>query len=86
MGAVVPASWILAGAGIVLFAFGGEAMAPASFGAAAGADEGLRAGVDVEAVVGGGGIAVGALVAAMAILGAATAGALAGSWICPSLI
>lgn len=88
IGAVVPASWILAGAGRVLFAFGGEAMAPASFNAAAGGEEGLRAGAGVEVRVcgGGGGGVVGALVAAMAILGTATEGASAGSWICPSLI
>ena len=84
IGAVVPASWILAGAGRVLFAFEGEAMAPASFNAAAGEDEGLRAaaGADVEVMVGGVDIAV----AAMGILGAKIEGASAGSWICPSLI
>lgn len=43
--------------------------------------EGSGAGVKVEVMVGGGGAAAGTLVAAIAILGATTAGASAGSWI-----
>lgn len=89
IGAVVAASSILAGAGIDVFAIGGAATAPASF-SAGGGDRGgdVAAGMKVEVDVGGGGdaAATGALVGAIAILGATTAGASAGSWTWPSLI
>lgn len=88
-GAVVAAaSSIRAGAGTEAFAIGGAATAPASFNAGGDEGEGVDRNVDieVEVEVGGGGAGAGALVGAIAIFGATTAGASAGSWIWPSLI
>ena len=87
-GAVVAASSIRAGAGTDVFAIGGAATAPASFNAGGDKGDGVDRNVDteVEVEVGGGGAGAGALVGAIAIFGATTAGTSAGSWIWPSLI
>lgn len=90
IGAVVAASSILAGAGMieVFAARGGATKAPASFDSGDVEGDGICVAVnrEVEVKVGTAGAGGGALVAAIAILGAATVGASAGSWIWPSLI
>lgn len=82
-----PASFNAGGDGVE----GGATDVPASANAGGGEGEGVGVGeavtTETETEVGGGGAgAAGALVGAIAILGATAAGASAGSWICPSLI